>query len=233
MQQIHRHECQHYTDCCVRISTVRAFSRRHMMKFARCYFLAAIIAASLIGNGRAEMQQLGPNLFVAGVPSDQFQFFAARQRKSNWCWAASIQMVLNYHGLFVSQEEIVQRIFGGQIDMPAQPVHILAALTGWAPDTRGRYSAIQASPYTFSGSQIVQDLAYRWPLIVGLRNANGSGHALVLTAVYYSVDQWNNPIFQRVVLRDPWPENPSRQEMSWAEFQQRLMFWAHIHVQRL
>lgn len=196
--------------------------------------LIAIVAIFFIGGtSRAELQQLKPNLFVAGVTSDQFQFFAAPQRKSNWCWVASIQMILNYHGLFVSQEEIVQRIFGSQIDMPAQPVHILAALTGWAPDTRGRYSAIEASPYTFSGSQIVQDLAYRWPLIVGLRNPNGGEHALVLTGVYYSVDQWNNPIFQGVVLRDPWPGNPSRQEMSWAEFQQRLTFLAHVHVQRL
>lgn len=188
--------------------------------------------------GLADLQRLGPNFFVAGVPSGQFEYFAApalggRQRQSNWCWAASVQMVLNYHGLYVTQEQIVQRIYGGQVDLPAQPAQILAALSGWAPDARGRYSAIYASPYTFSGSQIVQDLAYRWPIIVGLANPNGGGHAVVLTAVYYSVDQWNNPIFQRVVIRDPWPGNPSRQEMSWGEFQQRLTFMAHVQVQRL
>ena len=186
----------------------------------------------------AELQRIGPNLFVAGVPSDQFEFFAApaqagRQRQSNWCWAASIQMLLNYHGLFVNQEQIVQRIYGAQVDLPAEPLQILAALSGWAPDARGRYSAIYASPYTSSGSQLVQDLAYRWPIIVGLRNPGGGGHAVVLTAVYYSVDQWNNPVFQSVVIRDPWPTNPSRQQLSWAEFQQRVMFMAHVRVQRL
>jgi hypothetical protein len=133
-------------------------------------------------------------------------------------------MVLNYHGLYVSQEEVVQRIYGAQVDLPAQPQQILAALSGWAPDVRGRYSAIQATPYTFSASQIVQDLGYRWPLIAGLRNQDGGGHAVVLTAIYYSIDQWNNPIFQSVVIRDPWPGSPSRQEISWQEFQQRLMF---------
>ncbi|HEV7448614.1 MAG TPA: papain-like cysteine protease family protein [Steroidobacteraceae bacterium] len=200
--------------------------------------LFAIALASIASASRADIQQLGPNLFVAGVPSGQFDFFAApaqagRQRQANWCWAASVQMVLNYHGLFVAQEQIVQRIYGAQVDLPAQPDQILAALSGWAPDARGRYSAIYASPYTLSGSQIVQDLAYRWPLIAGLRNPNGGGHAVVVTAVYYSVDQWNNPIFQRVVIRDPWPTNPSRQELSWEEFQQRVMFMAHVHVQRL
>ena len=200
--------------------------------------LVVVVATVLPQPAAAEIQQIGPNLFVAGVPSDQFEFFAAassagRQRQSNWCWAASIQMVLNYHGLFVAQEQIVQRIYGAQVDYPAQPGQILAALSGWAPDTRGRYSAIYASPYTYSGGQLVQDLAYRWPIIVGLQNPGGGGHAVVLTAVYYSVDQWKNPWFQSVVIRDPWPGNPSRQQISWAEFQQRLMFMAHVRVQRL
>lgn len=187
----------------------------------------------------AEMQQIQPNLFVAGIPSGQFEYFASpnisgRQRQANWCWAASVQMVLNYHGLYVSQEQVVQRIYGQQIDRPAGPQEILAALSGWAPDNRGRSSSIHANPYTYSGSQIVRDLANRWPLIVGLRNPRGGiGHAVVVTAVYYSVDPYNNPIFQAVVIRDPWPGSPSRQEMSWSEFQSRLMFMTHVYVNRL
>lgn len=209
-----------------------------LLQALRIALCSVVLAFSLIRCADAEIQQLGPNLFVAGIPSDQFEFYAApsfagRQRQSNWCWAASVQMILNYHGLFVQQEEIVQRIYGAQVDRPAQPPQILTALSGWAPDARGRYSAIQATPYTFSGSQIIKDLAYRWPLIVGLVNPSGGGHAVVVTAVYYSVDQWNNPIFQGVVIRDPWPGNPSRQELSWGEFQQRLMFMAHVYVQRL
>lgn len=209
---------------------------RPARRFAALFVL--LLAVTLPDDGRADVQQIGPNLFVAGVPSAQLEFFAApgqsgRQRQSNWCWAASVQMVLNYHGLFVSQEQIVQRIYGAQVDLPAQPQQILSALSGWAPDARGRYSAIYASPYTFSGSQIVQDLAYRWPLIVGLANPNGGGHAVVLTAVTYSVDRWNNPIFRSAVIRDPWPGNPSRQELPWFEFQRRLTFMAHVQVQRL
>ena len=201
-----------------------------------CILIFAIFFSS---TPNAEIQQLQQNLFVAGIPSDQFEFFSSptqngRQRQTNWCWAASVQMVLNYHGLYVAQEQVVQRIYGAQVDRPADPNQILHALTGWAPDSRGRYSSIHANPYTYSGSQIVQDLANRWPLIVGLRNPSGGiGHAVVLTAVYYSVDQLNNPIFQGVVIRDPWPGSPSRQEMPWNEFQSRLMFMTHIYVNRL
>lgn len=206
------------------------------MKTTAAMLIMALLTVASVS--WADVDSIGPNLFVAGVPSSQFEFFAApaeggRQRQSNWCWAASVQMVLNYHGLFVTQEQIVQRIYGAQVDLPAQPAAILAALSGWAPDARGRFSVIHATPYTFSGAQIVRDLAMRWPLIAGLRNPNGGGHAVVVTAVRYSVDRWNNPVFQSVVIRDPWPGNPSRQEMSWLEFQQRVTFMAHVYVQRL
>ena len=184
-----------------------------------------------------QVQQIGPNYFVAGVPGAEFRHFAARQRSQNWCWAATIQMVLNYHGLYVTQEQVVARVFGRLIDRPGRPEDILSALSGWAPDVRGRYSSIQASPFVFRGSEVVRDLMTRWPLIVGLRPPPNAprgtpGHAFVLTAAYYSVDRFNEPVFLGVVLRDPWPGSPSRQEMTWLEFESRLMFVARVRVTR-
>lgn len=140
-------------------------------------------------------------------------------------------MVLNYHGLYVTQEQIVQRIFGQLIDQPGDAQMILTALSGWAPDARGRYSTIHATPYVLRGSDIVRDLANRWPLIVGLRG-DPVGHAYVLTGVYYTVDQYNEPVFQSVILRDPWPTTSSRNEMSWGEFERKLMFMARVSVSR-
>lgn len=208
-----------------------------IISIGRVFLLSVALLFSSPSN--ADIARLGPNLFAAAVPSDQFEFFSSpeqdgRQRQTNWCWAASAQMVLNYHGLYVSQEHIVQRIYGAQIDRPANLNQILGALTGWAPDTRGRHSSIHANPYTQSGSQIVEALANRWPLIVGLKNPNGGiGHAVVLTGVTYSVDRFNNPNFRTVIIRDPWPGNRSRQEMSWRDFQARLMFMTRVYVNRL
>ena len=185
----------------------------------------------------AEMAQISPGLYMAGIPTDQFQYFAApegfgRQRSANWCWAASIQMVLNYHGLYVSQEAIVTKVYGQLVDQPAEAPQILQALNGWAPDVRGRYSGVIADPYSITGPSLVYDLTYRWPLIVGLRG-DPVGHAYVLTAITYQVDPWNNPIIQTVVLRNPWPDSPSREEMSWNEFSSRVMFATRVHVTRL
>jgi hypothetical protein len=197
-----------------------------------------LFVSLLPGLGRADMQQLGPNYFAAGVLSGEFEFFAApqqqgRQRQQNWCWAATTQMVLNYHGLYVTQEQVVARIFGKLVDSPAEPKQILEALSGWAPDTRGRFSQIYAIPYLLQGSDIVRDLAFKWPLIVGLKQPGQIGHAYVLTAVFYAVGPLNEPIFDKVVLRDPWPGNPSRIEMSWQEFQSRVLFLARVYVNRL
>jgi len=208
-----------------------------LQSLIRALVVSTILSHSTVSN--ADVRQLQQNFFVAGIQSGEFEYFASpnkngRQRQENWCWAASIQMVLNYHGLYVSQEQVVQRIYGGQINRAANSNQILNALTGWAPDNRGRGSSIHANPYTSSGAQIVRALGNKWPLIVGLRNPNGGvGHAVVLTAVYYSVDHNNNPIFSRVIIRDPWPGSPSRQELSWNEFQSRLMFLTQVYVNRL
>jgi len=79
-----------------------------------CIMLFSLAAGGVQAQTIIEMQ---PGLYCAGIPSKDFKYRAApessgRQRQTNWCWAASIQMVLNFHGVDVTQEEIVQRIFG-------------------------------------------------------------------------------------------------------------------------
>ncbi len=153
----------------------------------------------------------------------------------NWCWAACIQMVLNYHGLYVTQEQIVTRVYGAAVDRPATPAEIIAALSGWAPDTRGRWSEIIADPYNIEPETVIDDLTRRWPLIVGLAGPNPQipGHAYVLTAAYYYLDEYGDPQIYRVVLRDPYPTSPSRIEMPIDEFVERLEFATRVYVKRL
>lgn len=200
--------------------------------------LAVAAAASAATPGKAQqpsIQAIGPGVWAAGIPSNEFEYFAApetegHQRQSNWCWAACVQMVLNYRGVPVTQEQVVERIFAGAVpNVAGQPNEILAALSGWAFTRNGQRVMLASSPFAFDGSEIVRDLADRWPIVVGV-NMGNSGHAYVMTAVTYEVDQWNRPIFQTVVLRDPWPGNPSRIEVPWQQFQQRWMFMARMRV---
>ncbi len=188
--------------------------------------------------------QIQPNYFSCGVPTNEFEYIRANtvneglQVQSNWCWAACVQMVLNYHGLLVTQMDVVTKIYGSPyVNQAANEPQILAALSGWAPDVSGRYSSIHAYGGNTSVQEIINRLSGKWPLIVGLANPNGGiGHAYVLTAIYYTkrYDAYGNAVAvpDKVVLRDPWPGGISRQEFSWNEFQSRYMMGIKVWVTR-
>ncbi len=211
-------------------------------------FLTALllcVGASFSSAQQPSCQQLEQNYFTCGVPTSEFEYMRANsvnqgtQVQSNWCWAACVQMVLNYHGLEVSQRDVVTRIYGSpEVNEPAGEQQILAALSGWAPDNRGRYSGINAYGGYTTIEETINGLSGKWPLIVGMTNPNGGvGHAYVLTAIYYSYqyDYYGNflgVVADKVVLRDPWPGNPSRQEYSWAEFQSRCNMAIKVWVTR-
>lgn len=222
------------------------------MRLARLVSLLLILTPAVHG----AVWTIGPNSYIAGVPTDKFRYSAApevegRQRQENWCWAACVQMVLNFHGLCVNQEQVVQRIYGQQVNRPATNAQILTALSGWAPDECGRPAAITASPYAWDEA-VIDDLAYDWPLIVGLDNKDGSGHAYVLTAVqfhndtyvqgytrrfwlgrWYSVPVYaQRPVFDYVYLRDPWPSNASKQTIAYSDFKSNLLFADRVRVMR-
>lgn len=170
------------------------------------------------------IQQLSNNYYSAGANTQTFNYFSSfgKQRADKWCWAACIQMVLNYHGLYITQEQIVAKCFGTLYNKPGGPREMFIALNGWAYNNRGGMSKIYTNNYPTNANEIQQLLAYNWPLIVGLNYGTNIGHAYVLTAIYYSVsyDSRGNQIIipDKVILRDPWPGSPSRQEMSWNNF---------------
>jgi hypothetical protein len=214
--------------------------KNRLLRFLSVLLTGAVLLATQ-GPVFADTVPVGDTgYFVAGVPSEEFSHFAApegagRQRMENWCWAACIQMVLNYHGLYVDQQDIVSRVFGGAVDRPANGDQIMTALQGWAPDSRGRKSEILADAYNLDPSTVINDLDQKWPLIVGLSGARGAatGHAYVMTAAYFSRGSNGAPIIHRVVLRDPFPGYPSRIEVDAGEFAQRLQFATRVYVRRL
>jgi ABC-type bacteriocin/lantibiotic exporter with double-glycine peptidase domain len=183
----------------------------------------------------ADFNQVTPGYFTASIEPKHFEFAAAprvagMQSQSNWCWAACIQMVLKYRGLFVEQENVFDRISGSWIHAQDEQQQILAALSRWGPDYKGSFSTVYASPYAFGGVHLVQDLAANSPLIADLRTPDGGDHAFVLTAISYRLGFFDQPIFDKVVLCDPWPEHEKCQELSWADFKQRLSFLVWVSV---
>lgn len=208
---------------------MRRANRRHFSLSLWFLLLLCLVPAHAPAAQGQLVTQLGPDLWVAGLQRANVEVYAApenigRQRRQNWCWAASVQMVLNLAGLVVTQEQVVQRIYGGDLDSPATGPQIMAALSGWAFTRNGRPANLHPLPLT-AFRELFDDLSLGWPLIVGLQNPDGSGHAVVITAVTYGMGPpGGDPDFRTVIIRDPWPFNPSRVEMPWSEFTSRVGF---------
>jgi hypothetical protein len=176
-----------------------------------------------------EIYQLGDeNNYCAGDYYDKVEVYKARQRYDNWCWAACVQMVLKKQGLFVDQCDIVKQGFGQRTckNEPANCATIQTAAGGWDIKGKSIQAAMNMNPTAHS---MIHDLAFKYPLIIGLdMPGQDVGHAYVLTAVYFRYGANNKKIPYKVVLRDPWPDNPSRLTLSWSNFFNRINCVTHI-----
>lgn len=183
---------------------------------------------------QGKIYQLGSdNNYAAAVRDDQFKYYPAlnaKQEEDNWCWAACIQMVLHYQGLYVDQCEIVKKALGMSscINKPADCYTIENGADGWFVNGERVKAIVDFSPSVF---ELIDQLAYRNPVIIGLNMPGQNvGHAYVLTAVFFRRDFENHKIPYRVVLRDPWPDNNSRQEFEWSDFVNRINCITYVTI---
>jgi hypothetical protein len=55
----------------------------------------------------------------AGLDTRTIARIELAQERSQWCWAASVAMILDFHGQVVGQDEIVSARYGEVADLPA------------------------------------------------------------------------------------------------------------------
>lgn len=162
-------------------------------------FMINVLCAQLIGVG-------DPNVFPKG------------QEESNWCWAACVEIVLEYGGINITQSQIVSRVFGDTRNEEASQREIMAALSGWGFDRRGIPRKIYCRQVTGAESEVISALSRGWPLIVGIRNRNGTGyHAVVLSHLEYIIVNGQYSI-QTVTIKDPLYQGKGTFRLSWKEF---------------
>jgi hypothetical protein len=153
---------------------------------------------------------------MVGLPSTYVDLVAARQAKSQWCWAACIEMVFAAHGYRLPQQAIVEQTWGSAVDMPGDPSAILAAINRTYVDSEGRRFQAFGDALTANVATAIQDLANRQPLIIG-----ALGHATVLTAITWASNNLGQQLIVSATVRDPWPESPSKRTLSPQE-------WANV-----
>lgn len=165
-------------------------------------------------------------LYWAAIKTTNFSDFIARQRDTNWCWAACTQMVLNYQGVNVTQEEIVERVFGAKENNPAGAKEIVKGASGWYVNG---HQINAGYDYPLSPQKLINDLVSKYPLIIGLRMPGQNiGHAYVLTGIGFNKN--GDAVYpQKVILRDPWPENESRIILTWSNFSDRVHTIVHVY----
>lgn len=137
-----------------------------------------------------------------GIPRDVFDFVAAAQEQNMWCWAASIQMLLNYYGIPIHQREIVSRVFGSPLNQPGTDADINASLNGWGVNAKGRCFVVRSSivnsvPHP---SALYRELSSGRPLLLTFNPGSSVGHAVVVTGASVL-----NGVITSLIYRDPWP----------------------------
>lgn len=154
--------------------------------------LAALLAAVLQGTAWAQPQcgeadAQGVRLCRAGLLPAQVAGIAAAQQKPQWCWAASIAMVLAHHGLQVEQEELARQQFGDAADRRASGEDVTRLLSRPWRSTDGTWLGLQAvvgdahaRRYGLRNDAVIAELAAGRPLIMGV-----SAHMMVLVQVEY------------------------------------------------
>jgi hypothetical protein len=166
--------------------------------------------------------QYGPAPTYVGIPS--FMFTPAAQQQDEWCWAASIQMILNWYHIPVTQEMIVNQIKGGLFDAGGTDEEISRGLSTLASGADHRIHEIRSStaqgppPVPF----LISELGQGHPILLTFATGPNSGHAVVITAASYVLTPMG-PYIKSLVIRDPYPSPQNVQTMGRIEIGEQAL----------
>ena len=133
------------------------------------------------------------------------------QKKSQWCWAASTQFVLNYYGVAIDQEDIVRRTYGYGLDGTGALANVTGTvfditwnLNRYARDRKGREYLVRS----MSGrgqpvaATLIDEITAGHPVLIGYQTTRGGGHTVVVIGVSYA-DGPDGPVVETVEVFDP------------------------------
>ena len=157
---------------------------------------ASLLAACawLLGTPTASAQttcaptaEPGVERCVSGLPATALSGIFQPQQESNWCWAASVAMILRRYGLAVPQEQLVRTVFGEPGNQRASAQAMAELLNRTWHDAAGRAGVASAQPLApwrramgVSAPEVIDDLDRGRPLLLGVQE-----HAMVLVQVTY------------------------------------------------
>jgi hypothetical protein len=137
--------------------------------------------------------------------------FTGRQKESNWCWAACVQMIAKFNNVDYAQESVVKAAKGYAVNQGGNIFDFIQALTKEGRQDNGQ--PIQLQPkFTTQFIDLLHDLDNSHPMIACLSlPGQGTGHAVVLTGIDIPVLSDGKPDIDKITftVRDPAPQAPS------------------------
>ena len=151
------------------------------------------------------------SFMYVGLKTEQMNNRWTTQQQPMWCWAASIQIMLQTFGVDVSQQMIVHRTFGSDHwgNLPNKPggLDVMTAnLNYQGIDRKGRRFRVASMlmPGAPSSETLIRELSNGRPILFSYKSRPNMNHAVVCTAV--KIVQGSNPRqIESIVVRDPWP----------------------------
>jgi len=163
-------------------------------------------------------------LQFVGIPDKEFDYDAAAQENVQWCWAASIQMVLNYYGLAVKQDQVVEKSYprdddGKLPNWPATYELITNNLNNWVIPYNGSLHHVRAEmgEGAPSPAALIEELSNGRPVILAFETSHHSTHAIVVTGCKYLSSNLG-PLVRNILARDPWPDSHNVQTVGLNEY---------------
>lgn len=135
------------------------------------------------------------------------------QDQSQWCWAACISMLFRYYKHPLSQDRIVEAVYGRKLNLPSGSGWNIASQLNrdWEDDNGKKFRSRLTAAYDYDArvmaidnSWIINQLNDDRPIIIGT-----AGHAVVGTAIEYYVTP-NGPYITAIGVFDPWPGRGAR-----------------------
>ena len=176
------------------------------------------LAALLLTAGLAQAgtrcdpsQTAGIERCVSGLPASLIARMQQNQESSNWCWAASVSMLLRRYGVSVPQQQVAREHLGRPDNVKVSLEALSDVFNRTWRDEEGRQLDGALSPLPtwrkalgIGAPEVMEELAQGRPLLLA-----ANGHAMVLVQVVYEQavpGQGNTdeaPRIVRAVVIDP------------------------------
>ena len=175
----------------------------------------------------AQIREQKDGQIVASV-GDRLLGCYAFQEQSNWCWAASLQMILAYHKIHVSQKGIVKRVFQNAPNRAATSQEMVQAINGYV---KGKRQVICYADSVINMRNLIGEIEEGNPVVVGMEY-QGRQHAMVLTQILFQkVEGHAGKIIPvQVTVVDPSRMYLKERRFSWEEFYRQLNMVLHVII---